>query len=156
ALFLCLPAWVRTTSDGISEGTFLFWLSLTLWLAVRVLRRPGVGRSLLCGLAAAAGYLTRPEAIELAAALGLSLLALHLRRARRQAWTRLAPQLAALSCGLLVGVGPYVALTGKLTNKNTGKLMLGDPDVDRTGLTPGTGMAPPRPGGGPLLAAWWH
>src|SRR5205823_7409889 len=31
-LFLCLPAWLRLTSDGLSEGTYLFWLAAALWL----------------------------------------------------------------------------------------------------------------------------
>src|SRR5262245_33928087 len=74
-MFLLLPAWVKLTSDGLSEGSFLFWLSLTVWLGARALRRPTALRFLLCGLAAGFGYLTRPEGLELAAAIGAMLFA---------------------------------------------------------------------------------
>ena len=60
----------RLTSDGLSEATFLFWASLTLWLGVRALRGPSAGRMLAVGLGAAAAYLTRPEGLELAVAAG--------------------------------------------------------------------------------------
>jgi 4-amino-4-deoxy-L-arabinose transferase-like glycosyltransferase len=155
ALFLCLPSWVRLTSDGLSEATYLFCLALTLWLGVRALRRPSAMRFLLCGFGAGCAYLTRPEGIELAVAIGLVLCGMQLFAPRRQPWARLTPQLAALAVGLLVFLTPYVAVTGRLTNKNTGKLMLGDPDVDRTGLTPGTAPQT-RSGGGIPLALWWH
>ena len=40
ALFQCLPAWVRFTSDGLSESTFLFFTTTSLWLAARAFRTP--------------------------------------------------------------------------------------------------------------------
>src|SRR4051812_36866089 len=55
-VFLALPGLMRLTSDGLSEATFLFWISLTLWLGVRALRQPSVLRMLTCGLGVAAAY----------------------------------------------------------------------------------------------------
>src|SRR5262245_11233952 len=129
-VFLVLPAWVKLTSDGLSEGSFLFWLSLTVWLGARALRTPTLIRFLLCGIAAGCGYLTRPEGLELAAAIGVILFARQLFPRWRQNWRRLAPQAAALACGVLVLLGPYVATIGRLSNKNTIKLMQGDPNAN--------------------------
>jgi hypothetical protein len=76
----------------------------------------------------------------------------------------------ALACGLLVCVVPYVSATGRLSNKNTSKYMLGDPDIDPSGVLPQYGKkkkpvvfapekqnAPHFPSGGLVpLAAWFH
>src|SRR5262249_38823907 len=118
-VFLVLPAWVKLTSDGLSEGAFLFWLSLTVWLGARALRTPTAFRFLLCGLAAGCGYLTRPEGLELAAAIAAIMLLRQAVPAWHQNWRRLAPQAAALTCGVLALLGPYVATIGRLSNKNT-------------------------------------
>jgi hypothetical protein len=129
-VFLLLPGWVKLTSDGLSEGAFLFWLSVTVWLGARALRTPTPLRFLLCGLAAGCGYLTRPEGLELAASIGAILLARQLIPTWRQHWRRVAPQAVALACGVLVLLGPYVATIGRLSNKNTIKLMQGDPNAN--------------------------
>ncbi len=152
ALFLSLPAWLRLTSDGVTEGTFLFWLATSAWLAVRAVRSPSVVRLFACGLACGAAYLTRPEGAEIAlATLGI-LLAMQFVAGRRQPWSRFVPQAVALTVGILMIAGPYVKAIGGLSNKNTVKLLGGDPNVDRTGLTPGT-MS--HAGGRTPLAVWW-
>lgn len=154
ALFLCMPVWLKMTSDGLSEGTYLFWLATSCWLGVRALRKPSVLAFLLFGLSAGATYLTRPEGLELAVAMVAAILLIQVISAKRQSWTRVAGQVAAVGCGVLVFLGPYVAMTGRLTNKNTGRIMLGAEDVDRTGLTPGTQS---NSGTGRLpLAVWWY
>jgi hypothetical protein len=154
AVFLCLPAWVRLTSDGVSEATFLFWLAMTLWLGVRALRAPGVGRLFACGLTAGAAYLTRPEGVETVVAIAAVLLGLQVLPARRQPWRRVVPQLAALGCGLLVFVGPYVAVTGHLSNKNTVRFIIGDPAADPDRMLPQYGRT--LGGARTPLAVWWH
>jgi hypothetical protein len=159
-VFLALPGLTRLTSDGLSEATFLFWASLTLWLGVRALRHPSVGRMVACGLGVAAAYLTRPEGLELAIAAGVALLALQFS-AKRQAWQSVGLQLAALGCGVLAGVGPYVAITGHLSNKNTAKVLVGDADADPARMLP-YGQAASPEAVRPLLAVWlqespsWH
>ena len=86
-VFLALPGLTRMTSDGLSEATFLFWMSLTLWLGVRALQAPSAGRMLACGVGIAAAYLTRPEGLEVFVVAGITLLALQFT-AKRQAWRR--------------------------------------------------------------------
>jgi Dolichyl-phosphate-mannose-protein mannosyltransferase len=160
-VLVALPGITRLTSDGLSEGTFLFWVSLTLWLGVRALRRPSLGRMLACGLGIAAAYLTRPEGLELALAAGIALLALQIWVATRQSWRRVGTQMAALACGVLAGVGPYVAITGHLSNKNTVKVLVGDADADPARMLPyGQTQAPAAVR--TFLAVWlqesqnWH
>jgi hypothetical protein len=150
-LFLCLPTWLRLTRDGLSEGTYLFWLAMALWLGVRGLRQPGVGVFAACGLSVGAAYLTRPEGLEVAVAVGAVLLGRQLFAAVRQPWRRAAPQMLALGIGACVLVGPYAATIGGLTNKNTGRGLLGVPVNDPDGLLPQYGHA----GGHKLLAAWF-
>jgi 4-amino-4-deoxy-L-arabinose transferase-like glycosyltransferase len=153
AAFLTLPAWLRMTSDGLSEATYLFWLSLGLWLGVRALRRPGASRFFLCGLAAGAAYLTRPEGLEIAVAVGLVLFGFQAVPAVRQQWCRLAGQGGSLAAGVLVFLGPYVAVTGHLTNKNTPRFLIGDPAADPARMLPhGQAQAGVRT----PLAAWMH
>lgn len=147
-VMLALPGILRLTSDGLSEGTFLFFVSLTLWLGVRALRHPSALRMALCGVGVAAAYLTRPEGLELAVAAGGALVALQFT-ARRQKWLPMSGQLAGLACGVLVGVAPYVAITGHLTNKNTAKVLLGDPNADPARMLP-YGQAGSRS----LLGVW--
>jgi hypothetical protein len=146
-MFLLLPAWVKLTSDGLSEGAFLFWLSLTVWLGARALRTPTTFRFLLCGLTAGCGYLTRPEGLELAAAIGAILIMRQGAPAWRQRWRRLVPQAAALACGVLALLGPYVATIGKLSNKNTIKLMQGDPNANWQALPHAARSVPPSVAG---------
>ena len=56
-LFQVLPVPARITSDGLSEGVYLLAVATSLMLAVRAVRRPGVGGFLLTGLAIGASYL---------------------------------------------------------------------------------------------------
>jgi hypothetical protein len=160
-VFLALPGLMRLTSDGLSEATFLFWVSLTLWLGVRALRQPSVVRMLACGLGVAAAYLTRPEGLELAVAATIALLALQFT-VKRQSWSRAGAQLAGLACGVLASVGPYVAITGHLSNKNTAKVLVGDADADPARMLPYGQANPPPAAVRTLLAVWmqeshtWH
>src|SRR5262245_14297447 len=71
ALFQALPTWIKLTSDGLSESTFLFFVALALWLAARAFRTQGIWAFLCCGLAAGCSYLARPEGAELVPAVGL-------------------------------------------------------------------------------------
>jgi hypothetical protein len=157
-LFMALPVCVEVTSDGISDGLFLLTAAWAMWFAVRALEqdRPrgawwfGLGAGLCCGL----GYLVRPDAAIVAAAIGLTFAGVLVRRRRGGDSVR-PPFMAGL--GLVVGTlalaGPYVALIGKLTNKPSGNQFIeqmqgkdGKPTYfQRSQL--GTGRVP--------FASWW-
>jgi hypothetical protein len=146
ALFQCLPAWIRFTSDGISESTFLFFTAMALWLAARAFRARSNWSMASCGIMAGLAFLTRPEGAEIvvavAAVLG-GLVALgHWQR--RQA----ALSFVALVAGFLICFGPLVAATGRVTNKPTGRFLLGDPTAEQSYF----GVARPGP---TLLAVWY-
>jgi 4-amino-4-deoxy-L-arabinose transferase-like glycosyltransferase len=101
----------------LSESTFLLWWSVGLWAAVRFLRE---GRFVWLPLAAGFGalaYLTRPEGMLLPAALMAALLVLPLLRATRINWPRWWAALAFLLGGLVLLVGPYIAIKGGLGTK---------------------------------------
>ena len=105
-IVLCLPTWLRITSDGLSEGTYLFWLATALWLGVRGLRRPGVGMFAACGLASGMAYLTRPEGSGGRVAFGFVLLGRQLFAAARQPWRRVIPQALGLASAWGFCIGP--------------------------------------------------
>src|SRR5262249_41390390 len=132
--------------------------SLTVWLGARALRTPTAFRFLLCGLAAGCGYLTRPEGLELAAAIAAIMLLRQAVPAWHQNWRRLAPQAPAPTCRVLALLGPYVATIGRLSNKNTIKLMQGDPNANWQALPHAARGAEATPLAGAArtpLAVWW-
>lgn len=153
AFFLCLPVWLRLTSDGVTEGTFLCFLATGLWLGVRALRKPSALTFAGCGLATGAAYLTRPEGLEIVLAVGAVLVGRQLFTAARQPWRRVAVHAAALVFGVAVLLGPYVGIIGRLSNKNTTTAILGTAD-NPDGLLPQYGVS--STGSSLLLADWMH
>lgn len=160
ALFQCLPSWVRITSDGLSESTFLFFCAIALWLTVRCFRLVGGvsdrsrGSSdapgsplliaLLAGLVMGCAYFTRPEGAELAAAaVAVFGFAAVLRRIPHR--TAVVNALAIV-VGFSLFLGPFYLTTGRLTNKPTARYLLGDPSAKKTYFS-STGGLP--------LAVWW-
>jgi hypothetical protein len=119
-LFQVLPTSSRVMADGLSEGTFLLFAATGLWLGVIGLR----GRSkVLFGLAGLAGgfaYLTRPEGAAVVAATGTVLLGMQVKKTWRRSWVQMAACGVCLLTGWAVVGGPYMAITGKFTIKNTG------------------------------------
>ncbi|MFL5328482.1 MAG: hypothetical protein ACJ8C4_06165 [Gemmataceae bacterium] len=138
ALFQCLPSWIRLTSDGLSESTFLFWSASALWLAARAFSGGPLWTMLGCGLAAGCAYFTRPEGAELVIAAACVLLTMAILR--RITWNQAALQTAALVAGFAVFLGPFYATTGRLTNKPTARYLLGD----ETAKTSYFGAAPTK------------
>lgn len=101
----------------LSESTFLLSWTFGLWAAVRFLRD---GRFVWLPLAIGCGalaYLTRPEGMLLPVALAATLLLLPFSRATRINWPRWRRALAFLAGGVVILVGPYVALKGGLGTK---------------------------------------
>jgi hypothetical protein len=146
ALFQTLPAWLRYTSDGLSEAVFLFWLATALWLAARALGGRGRVSFAGCGLAAGAAFLTRPEGAEVVVAVTGVLAGLVVLG--RALWHSAAKNAAALVLGFLLLFAPFVAITGRLTNKPTGRFLLGDPTAEKSYFG--------RTGSVGLLAVWWN
>jgi hypothetical protein len=150
ALFQTLPVWTKVTSDGLSEATFLFWAAWSLLFGVQAFRQPLWVRCLLCGLTAGCAYLTRPEGAEIALVVGAVLLGLQLLPTARRPWRQALPQLAALGCGLLLLLGPYVGLIGRLTNKNTAGAVMFDPNAEQFRF-----IDTPPPTALPPMGVWW-
>ena len=145
ALFQVLPVVARITSDGLSEGLFLLAVGTALLCGVRAARAGRPASFFLCGLAAAAAYLVRPEGLLVAVVVGGLAVAQWLARAASSRAS--IGRAAALACGVLVLAGPYMALVGGVTNKPTGKKLLrwlGDPATDG-----------PAAGATPLFASWF-
>jgi 4-amino-4-deoxy-L-arabinose transferase-like glycosyltransferase len=101
----------------LSESTFLLWWTFGLWAAVRFLREGQFFWLPLAIAFGALGYLTRPEGMLLPLALAASLLILPFSRATRINWPRWWRALAFLVGGLVILVGPYIAVKGSLGTK---------------------------------------
>jgi Dolichyl-phosphate-mannose-protein mannosyltransferase len=147
AMFQCLPAWVRFTSDGLSESTFLFFIAMALWLSARAFRMRSNWSMASCGIMAGFAFLTRPEGAEIVVAVAVVLVGL----AAIGQWERrpTAIALTALVAGFLVCFGPFFAATGKFTNKPTARTLMGDP-------TPGTDYFGITKTGPAMLAVWYQ
>jgi hypothetical protein len=127
-LFQVLPVPARVTGDGLSEGLYLLAAAGAVCLAVWAARRPGVVGYFLCGAAAGASYLVRPEGILVAVGVGAVVGWGGLtRRGDRGV---VIGRLTALLAGVSLVAAPYVVLIGKLTNKPTGSY-LANPLDDR-------------------------
>jgi hypothetical protein len=101
----------------LSECTLLLWWMFGLWAAVRFLRD---GRFVWLPLATGFGalaYLTRPEGMLLPAGLGATLVILPLLRASRINWPRWWLAMSFLLGGLILVVGPYIAIKGGIGTK---------------------------------------
>jgi len=56
------PGLVRSSTAVMTEATYLFWLTLGVWIAWRGVERAQIGRLAVSGLCLGLAYLTRPEA----------------------------------------------------------------------------------------------
>ena len=148
-LFQVLPVSARITSDGLSEGVYLLAVATSLMLAVRAVRRPGVGGFLLTGLVVGASYLVRPEAMIVAG--GTGLVAVWLGATRRWPRDLMLGRLAALGVGVMLVAGPYMILIGNFSNKPTTQDMLQPTQLPRTNLMKGENA---RATSAPLFAKW--
>jgi hypothetical protein len=144
-LFQCLPATGRFLSDGISEALFILLVATALWLGVRSLRtRSAIGFGLAghcCGLA----YLTRIEGGLVVVAIGAVLVWCQLIRGQRWSLRQFAMCGYCLLLGALVLAGPYMAVIGGITNKQSIHSTLQNHIVETGGTY--TARIP--------LAVWW-
>jgi hypothetical protein len=151
-LFQVLPVPARVTSDGLTEGVYLFATATAVMFGVRAVRVPRVSGFLLCGLATGVSYLVRPEGLLVGAGPGAVALWLGLTRAwpREQAFGRLV----ALCIGVALVSVPYMAVIGKLTNKTTGNYLT-DPGAPGP-IIRGGGTSKLAATGPALFAEWWN
>jgi Dolichyl-phosphate-mannose-protein mannosyltransferase len=133
-LFQCLPVSSRALSDGLSEAVFFLFVAIALLMAVRALRRQSIFEFALSGLFAGLAYLTRPEGLLVLAATGLVLLGVGFYPTWRPGWKKTLACGSALALAALVLIGPYMYVIGGVTNKPSGRKLLGD--------DPGTTAAP--------------
>jgi hypothetical protein len=117
-LFQILPTSSRIMADGLSEGTFLLFAATSLWLGVIALRGQSKVLFGLAGLAGGLAYLTRPEGAAVGAT-GMVLLGMQFTKEGRRSWAQMAACGFSLLAGWSLVGGPYMAITGKFTIKNT-------------------------------------
>ncbi len=115
-LLQLLPVLARNTSDGLSDGPFLLFVSTSLWLGVRALRSGGAPIGfLLAGLASAVAYLIRPEGLVLPVAFAGCLLLAPLAKKLEFAIAFRAG--FAFLLGFAILAAPYMLAIGGITNK---------------------------------------
>jgi hypothetical protein len=147
-LFQFLPTPARVTSDGLTEGLYLLFLGVSLFLAARAIRLRSVKNFLLCGLAVGATYLVRPEGLLVGLVAMIALL--------QRVWVLAIPRraglglLVALGVGVLLSSGWYMVLIGGITQKPTGTSLLKNFNVRKYLQT----QAPAAPRVG-LFADWY-
>ncbi len=153
-LFQVLPVPARMTSDGLSEGVYLLIVGIALVLAVRTLRRPGIGGFLLCGLATGASYLVRPEGlgVGIAGCTVIAWMGITRKWPRDLAFGRMS----ALLVGIALVAVPYMVLIGKLSNKPTTRGLLDQETPKIWQLQPpDTGALDRARISATLFAVWW-
>jgi hypothetical protein len=127
ALIQCLPIPSRILSDGLSEATFLLFITTSLLLAVRGMRTRSVGVFALCGLFGGLAYLTRPEGVSILVAGGLVLLGVQAVPHWRRPWRNVLACGAAMGLTALIVGSPYFLVTGAFTIKPTPSMILEHP-----------------------------
>jgi 4-amino-4-deoxy-L-arabinose transferase-like glycosyltransferase len=152
-LLQVLPPSGRVLADGLSEPLFLLLAAMAFYYAAVGLRRQRAAPFALAGVWGGLAYLRRPDGAFIVAAAGVVLLAVWVRgfwlRSRREF---LACGLALAAGGLATG-GPLVAVTGKITIKNTPRLILQETFGQAASVAPGVGS---RVGTRRVpLASWW-
>jgi hypothetical protein len=123
-LFQVLPVSGRAMSDGLSEATFLLFITLSLLLAVLALKKNSLAALAWAGLFAAFSYLTRPEGALVVLAAALVLVGKQGYRPWRQSWPRVAASVSTLCGAALLVAGPYALAIGSLTNKPTPRAII--------------------------------
>jgi hypothetical protein len=155
-LFQCLPAGGRVLGDGLSEGLFLLLATTSLTMICHSLRTGSCIGFGLAGLLAALAYLTRPEGAVAALAGGLVLLGMQAVRRWRQPWPRCLACGMSLTVTFLALAGPFMALIGNITLKNTGRMMLKMAEEKRPAAPAASRPEPAGVAVSPVLWAVWN
>jgi 4-amino-4-deoxy-L-arabinose transferase-like glycosyltransferase len=110
-----LPALRQNAADALSDTPHLCAYLLAAWLAQEGLARRSWRWFLASGAASGCAFWIRPEGLSVALVVGV-VLGVHLLRNVRSP-RGAGVSLAALACGAMLVVGPYIILAGKLTSK---------------------------------------
>ncbi|MEX0938009.1 MAG: glycosyltransferase family 39 protein [Pirellulales bacterium] len=119
-LFALLPVPRQNAADALSDSTHLLLFLVSVWLACRALHHGSTLRLLAAGAMAGVAFWVRPEGVIVATAVVACAL-LDPRWRSIFGWKRTLTGCAAVAIGAAAVVGPYVALSGKLTSKVTSK-----------------------------------
>lgn len=110
-----LPALRQNAADALSDTPHLCAYLAAAWLAQEGFARQSWRWFLAAGAVSGCAFWIRPEGLSVALVVGALLLVNLLWNLR--SWRIPCASLAALACGTLLVVGPYVILAGKLTSK---------------------------------------
>jgi hypothetical protein len=124
-LFQTLPVPAQVTADTLSEGTYLFWMAVAMWLLAFGLPQARWKWFVPAGLASGLAYLTRPEAAVLPVAVLAFLSWAWLRTWEGYDWRRVLAAAGGLVAAICLVVAPYCLTIGKLGGKSTFNQMLG-------------------------------
>ena len=149
AMTQCLPVFARVTSDGLTEGLYLFLFATTLMLGVRAVRTPAIGSFLLTGWGVGFTYLVRPEGMLVGLGVGIAGFGLGLIGRWPRGHT--VGMLTALVVGFGLAAGPYMYLIGGLSNKPIDRQRF---HRSNRAMNLVAQEAAPH-AGGPLFAAWY-
>jgi hypothetical protein len=123
-IFQCLPVGARVMSDALSESLFLLISTTGLLLALRAFRNDSTIGFVGCGLCAGLAYLTRPEGVLIAVAIGVVLIGRRLFVQRQKGWPETAKQMAGLAVATALVAGPYIVIIQGFSNKTTTRDLL--------------------------------
>ena len=149
-IFQMLPVALEVTSDGLTDGLYLFGFGSAMMLGMRALRKPGIGGFLTTGLAIGCTYLVRPEGLVVALALTITVLGFVV--ARYWPFSLSVARITALAVGTALPAIPYMVLIGGITNKPTGNNLIPIHDTSpREAVTQYLNVHVQ----GPFFAAWY-
>jgi 4-amino-4-deoxy-L-arabinose transferase-like glycosyltransferase len=86
-LYAFSPAYLVIQADVMTEGTYMFFIFLSMWLTWRAMEEPSLVRGAAVGVAAAGAFLTRLEGV-LAIVLAVAWPAIDLFCRRERVWRR--------------------------------------------------------------------
>jgi hypothetical protein len=116
-LFQFLPICGHNLSDGISEALYLFLAAVALLHGVHAVRGRGGWSPLWCGLFGGLAYWTRPEGLLIPLAAIVAVVGMQWSVAWRRSGQRFRVCAAGLLLPVIVMVGLYVAVTGRISDK---------------------------------------
>lgn len=120
-----LPRQVFYSVDLLTDNLHaLFWMASFL-LQVLWFRTHRLAAAMSAGLCAGLAYWTRMEAILLPCVFGASVIAMQCCASWRIAWKHWVAAVTLFGAGFLSLAGPYVALTGRISPKNSTNALLG-------------------------------
>ena len=122
AMFQVLPVPAHITSDGLSDGLYLFFLACSLAFGTRAIGRPTIGKFLQCGFATGLCFLVRPEGA--LGGLSCGFVGIGMVLLGRWPWRAAMGWFTALTVGAVLMAAPYMVLIGGISNKPSVREMM--------------------------------